>query len=94
MRGLFSLSLASRKIRHESEGCGSLWAVIIRLCCVEVIFSRLSKPIQPLRGLARSHRYCTCVRPDALSVGAGKPAKRPGQAVTGSLAFVLCANKV
>ncbi|PNA98122.1 hypothetical protein C1X73_01140 [Pseudomonas sp. FW305-130] len=42
-----------------------------------MIFYRPSVPILPLRGLARSHRYCTHVRPDALSAGAGKPAKRP-----------------
>ncbi|RII78955.1 hypothetical protein D0894_06495 [Pseudomonas monteilii] len=34
----------------------------------------------PLRGRARSHRDPTGLSPDAILVGAGKPAKRPVQA--------------
>ncbi|AXQ47945.1 hypothetical protein DZC31_11655 [Stenotrophomonas rhizophila] len=33
----------------------------------------------PLRGLARSHRYCAGLEYCAVPVGAGKPAKRPAQ---------------
>ncbi|PLP92700.1 hypothetical protein CXG50_15740 [Pseudomonas plecoglossicida] len=32
-----------------------------------------------LRGHARSHRYCTGLKGGAITVGAGAPAKRPGQ---------------
>ncbi|PLU86119.1 hypothetical protein CXG45_19115 [Pseudomonas plecoglossicida] len=35
---------------------------------------------RPLRGHARSHRYCTGVENGATPVGAGAPAKGPVQA--------------
>ncbi|PTU51541.1 hypothetical protein DBB42_13980 [Pseudomonas plecoglossicida] len=34
----------------------------------------------PLRGLARSHRYSTCLEACGVPVGAGLPARGPGQA--------------
>ncbi|PIK78239.1 hypothetical protein CQW31_12660 [Pseudomonas sp. 382] len=37
---------------------------------------------RPLRGHARSHRYCTALEPCVVPVGAGVPAKRPAQAHT------------
>ncbi|PTU52180.1 hypothetical protein DBB42_11090 [Pseudomonas plecoglossicida] len=36
---------------------------------------------RPLRGLARSHRITTALKPGSVPVGAGKPAKRPVQAI-------------
>ncbi|MNN88998.1 hypothetical protein D3C81_2067530 [compost metagenome] len=36
---------------------------------------------RPLRGLARSHRYATDFKSCGVSVGAGKPAKSPVQAL-------------
>ncbi|AXQ50079.1 hypothetical protein CQW31_03440 [Pseudomonas sp. 382] len=39
-------------------------------------------PEGPLRGHARSHRYCTGFKACAVIVGAGVPAKRPVQAAT------------
>ncbi|RNF84587.1 hypothetical protein EFK07_22235 [Pseudomonas putida] len=35
---------------------------------------------RPLRGHARSHRYCTACKAAVIPVGAGSPAKRPAQA--------------
>ncbi|RII79287.1 hypothetical protein D0894_04860 [Pseudomonas monteilii] len=36
--------------------------------------------VRPLRGQARSHRYSTALKVCVVPVGAGLPAKRPGQA--------------
>ncbi|RNF93039.1 hypothetical protein EFK07_05015 [Pseudomonas putida] len=42
---------------------------------------RASYLYRPLRGQARSHRYCAHLRSGAVPVGAGVPAKRPEQAI-------------
>ncbi|AXQ48642.1 hypothetical protein CQW31_00685 [Pseudomonas sp. 382] len=39
---------------------------------------------RPLRGHARSHRYCTVFRICAMPVGAGVPAKGPSAKTQGS----------
>ncbi|QIG21214.1 hypothetical protein FY041_27260 [Pseudomonas monteilii] len=59
--------------QHGSLGGeGGLWVVIEQVC-------RASNEslYRPLRGLARSHRYCAGFESGAIPVGAGEPAKRP-----------------